>query len=107
AIDDWDFDRQETYYLREPLSLPAGSIIQIEGLFDNSSANPRNPNRPPRDVLWGEATTDDMLILFLALTQEAQDLTRPGTRNTFMEEFFRGKPPAVPSGGRGPDASVR
>jgi hypothetical protein len=95
AIDDWDFNRQDTYYLREPLSIPAGSIIQIEGLYDNSSANPRNPNRPPRDVSWGEATTDDMLILFLALTQDGQDLTRPGARNTFMEEFFQGKPPVV------------
>jgi hypothetical protein len=47
AIDDWDFNRQETYYLREPLSLPAGSIIRIEGRYDNSSANPRNPSRPP------------------------------------------------------------
>ena len=38
-----------------------------------------------------------MLILFLALTQDGQDLTRPGARNTFMEEFFQGKPTAVPS----------
>ncbi|AGA24679.1 redoxin domain-containing protein [Singulisphaera acidiphila] len=97
AIDDWDFNRQDTYYLREPLSIPAGSIIQIEGLYDNSSRNPHNPNQPPQDVLWGEATTDDMLILFLALTQDGQDLTRPGARNTFMEEFFQGKPPAVQS----------
>ncbi|WP_406698115.1 redoxin domain-containing protein [Singulisphaera sp. Ch08] len=97
AIDDWDFNRQDTYYLREPLSIPAGSIIQIEGLYDNSSRNPHNPNHPPEDVRWGEATTDDMLILFLALTQDGQDLTRPGARNTFMEEFFQGKPPAVTS----------
>jgi hypothetical protein len=100
AVDDWDFNRQDTYYLREPLSIPAGSIIQIEGLYDNSSANPRNPNRPPRDVIWGEATTDDMLILFLALTQDGQDLTRPGARNTFMDEFFRGKPAVVNSKAR-------
>ncbi|SIO39661.1 AhpC/TSA family protein [Singulisphaera sp. GP187] len=97
AIDDWDFNRQDTYYLREPLPIPAGSTIQIEGLYDNSSENPHNPNRPPQDVRWGEATTDDMLILFLALTQDGQDLTRPGARNTFMEEFFQGKPRGEPS----------
>jgi len=100
AIDDWDFNRQDTYYLREPLSIPAGSIIRIEGIFDNSSANPRNPNRPPADVVWGEATTDDMLILFLALTQDGQDLTRPGARNTFMEEFFQAKPATEDADGR-------
>ena len=88
-IDDWDFNRQETYYLREPLLLPKGSVVRIEGRFDNSEGNPRNPSRPPRGVRWGEATTDDMLILFLALTQAGQDLTRPGARDDFMETFFR------------------
>ena len=88
-IDDWDFNRQDTYHLREPLLLPAGTRIFIKGLYDNSEANPRNPSRPPRDVPWGEGTTDDMLILFLALTDATQDLTRPGARDDFMEDFFR------------------
>ena len=99
AINDWDFNRQDTYYLRNPLSIPAGSIIQIEGVFDNSSANPRNPYSPPRDIHWGEATTDDMLILFLALTQDSQDLTKPGARNDFMEKFFQGEVPTVQATG--------
>lgn len=95
AIDDWDFNRQDTYYLREPLRLPAGSVVRVEGRFDNSSANPRNPNRPPRLVRWGEGTKDDMLILFLAMTEAGQDLTRPGVVDDFMETFFRqaGVPP--------------
>lgn len=88
AIDDWDFNRQDTYYLREPLRLPKGAVIQLEGRFDNSAANPRNPSRPPQDVRWGEATTDDMMILFLALTQVGQDLTHPGATDTFMDKFF-------------------
>ncbi len=88
-IDDWDFNRQDTYYLREPLLLPAGTRVFIEGVFDNSESNPRNPSRPPRSVSWGEGTTDEMLILFLALTDATQDLTQPGARDDFMEEFFR------------------
>jgi hypothetical protein len=88
-IDDWDFGRQDTYYLREPLRLPAGSVVRLEARYDNTSGNPRNPHKPPRDVLWGESTTDDMLILFLALTQADQDLTRPGARDNFLEEFIR------------------
>jgi hypothetical protein len=28
--------------------------------WDNSEQNPRNPNMPPRDVSWGEKTTDEM-----------------------------------------------
>jgi hypothetical protein len=89
-IDDWDFNRQDTYYLREPLRLPEGAVIRITGTFDNSESNPRNPSRPPREVRWGEATTDDMMIVFLALTKAGQDLTIPGSTDDFMEEFFRG-----------------
>jgi mono/diheme cytochrome c family protein len=95
AIDDWDFNRQDTYYLREPLRLPKDATILLEGRFDNSEGNPRNPSRPPEGVRWGEATTDDMMILFLALTRVGQDLTRPGASDTFMEEFF-GKPDGLP-----------
>jgi len=88
-IDDWDFNRQETYYLREPLRIAEGSTVHIEARFDNSSANPRNPSRPPRAVRWGEGTNDDMMILFLGLTRADQDLTLPGAVDDFMEEFFR------------------
>jgi len=88
-IDDWDFNRQDTYYLREPLRLPEGAVIRITGTFDNSEDNPRNPSRPPREIRWGEATTDDMMIVFLALTKSGQDLTVPGSTDDFMEEFFR------------------
>jgi len=88
-IDDWDFNRQDTYFLREPLRIPEGSTIHLEARFDNSSANPRNPSRPPREVRWGEGTNDDMMILFLGLTRADQDLTAPGAVDDFMEEFFR------------------
>lgn len=39
-IDNWDFNRQDTYYLREPLLLPEATVVSIEGVFDNSDANP-------------------------------------------------------------------
>ncbi|WP_156512657.1 AhpC/TSA family protein [Planctomyces sp. SH-PL62] len=88
-IDDWDFNRQDTYFLREPLRIPEGSTVHLEARFDNSSGNPRNPSRPPREVRWGEGTNDDMMILFLGLTHADQDLTVPGAVDDFMEEFFR------------------
>ncbi|WP_165251935.1 AhpC/TSA family protein [Paludisphaera soli] len=88
-IEDWDFNRQDTYFLREPLRIPEGSTVHLQARYDNSSANPRNPSRPPREVRWGEGTNDDMMILFLGLTRADQDLTRPGAVDDFMEEFFR------------------
>lgn len=86
-IDDWDFNWQYSYYLEEPLDLPRGSVVKVIAHFDNSAGNPRNPNNPPREVTWGEATTDEMCIGFIALTKKGQDLTRPGEKDDLHEIF--------------------
>lgn len=77
-IPDWDFGWQNTYYFQKPIFLPAGTVLNVDAHYDNSASNPRNPNHPPKDVKWGEATTDEMCIGFLAITKANQDLTREG-----------------------------
>jgi peroxiredoxin len=86
-IDDWDFNWQYSYYLEKPLDLPKGSVVKVVAHFDNSSDNPRNPNKPPKEVTWGEATTDEMCIGFIALTKKGQDLTRPGEKDDLRQIF--------------------
>ena len=86
-IDDWDFNWQYSYYLEKPLDLPKGSVVKVVAHFDNSSDNPRNPNKPPKEVTWGEATTDEMCIGFVGVTKKGQDLTRPGEKDDLHEIF--------------------
>ena len=74
----WDFGWQNTYYFEKPIDVPAGSVLNVVAHFDNSAANPRNPNKPPKEIRWGEATTDEMCIGFIGLVKKGQDLTRPG-----------------------------
>jgi hypothetical protein len=62
-VTDWDFKWQMTYTFKSPLSLPRGSIIHIEAIYDNSADNPNNPHSPPKAVTWGEQTTDEMFLL--------------------------------------------
>ena len=69
-IDDWDFNWQGTYQYREPITLPAGTVLSLSAWYDNSLANPRNPNNPPKPVSWGEETTDEMCIAFVGVTIE-------------------------------------
>lgn len=69
-IDDWDFDWQGQYRLATPLLLPAGTRLDLVGTYDNSAANPRNPNAPPRRVLFGPASTDEMLGCHLQVLPE-------------------------------------
>ncbi len=68
AIEAWDFDWQDDYRLRTPLTLPAGTRLSIEYVYDNSDRNPGNPVRPPRRVRFGQSSTDEMGTLTLAVT---------------------------------------
>lgn len=80
-IDNWDFNWQITYRLQEFEYLPAGSVVKLVATFDNSADNPNNPNHPPKDVGWGEKTTDEMCIAFIGLLKESEyDPERPGRR---------------------------
>ena len=58
----YEFNWQTSYVFKEPLPLPKGTRIDVTGYFDNSEKNRNNPNKPLRDVRWGDATTDEMLI---------------------------------------------
>lgn len=71
-IEDWDFNWQMAYVLKEPMRLPAGSTIMVEGVYDNSAENPRNPNNPPKPVTWGEQTTDEMFLLVVPYTVDGE-----------------------------------
>ena len=64
-IDDWDFAWQDEYRYVEPVRLPAGTVVGMRFVFDNSARNPRNPSRPPRRVRFGPRSTDEMAELML------------------------------------------
>jgi len=65
AIDDWDFNWQDQYRLVQPLRLPRGSTIHMDWRFDNSAKNPNNQFSPPRRVVHGQDSTDEMAELIL------------------------------------------
>ena len=64
-INDWDFNWQTFYESAAPVTLPAGTRIILEAMHDNSAENIRNPNHPPKQVVWGEETTNEMSLAFL------------------------------------------
>ena len=64
----WDYRWQETYVFKEPIAAKAGTRLEIEAVFDNSTANPNNPSRPPEPVSYGEQTTNEMLFGFIGAT---------------------------------------
>jgi Flp pilus assembly protein TadD len=64
-IKGWDIDRQSVYSYRQPLLLPAGSVLHMRYVYDNSTGNPRNPANPPIRVHNGNRSTDEMGHLWL------------------------------------------
>ncbi len=59
----WDFHWQLSYKLAEPVPLEAGTEIQAVATYDNSKANPHNPD-PSAAVRWGDQTDDEMMVGF-------------------------------------------
>ena len=73
-IPNWDFNWQGEYHYRQPVALPAGSTLTMRIRYDNSAANIRNPNHPPRRVIFGPQSTDEMAELWLqVLVKNAAD----------------------------------
>jgi len=74
-IPDWDFRWQQVYRFVTPVKLPKGTTIAMEYLYDNSAENPRNVTQPPRRVVWGQRSVDEMGDLwFQVLTETDHEL---------------------------------
>ncbi len=73
-VPNWDFNWQNTYLYKNPVKLPKGSKIKMVASFDNSAANPRNPNNPPKQMGWGEQTTNEMCLVFFGFTVDNEKL---------------------------------
>jgi hypothetical protein len=84
-IPSWDQNWQAVFYYRTPLFLPRDSVIHMRYYYDNSAANPHNPNHPPERVRAGNQSTDEMAHLWLEILPHA-----PGDhRREFQEAVMR------------------
>lgn len=66
-IPDWDLNWQAVYRYRKPIFLPKGTVLSMRIHYDNSAANPRNPNHPPKRVRAGNDATDEMGHVWLQM----------------------------------------
>ncbi len=79
-VKNYDFNWQTGYIFKEPFTLPAGTRIEVSAIYDNPEHNPRNPNKPLKDVKWGEETTDEMLVGFVDyITDQKPGMPQMGT----------------------------
>ncbi len=66
-IPDWNFNWQEIYWFPTLKKIPKGTILTIEGTYDNTANNPNNPANPPQLVYSNGdmKSTDEMLTLVM------------------------------------------
>lgn len=67
-VPQYDFNWQHTYTFDDPVFAPAGTTIDLTLWWDNSEANPHNPN-PNREVGFGRPTTDEMGFGFMSFIE--------------------------------------
>ncbi len=69
----WNFDWQQQYFFDKPVRLPEGTRVEMEFTYNNSAGNPRNPNHPPRRVMLGPGSSDEMAGLHIEVVPVDQD----------------------------------
>ena len=79
-IPEWDFHWQGFYGFQKPIYVPAGSTLYGEATYDNTTANPNNPNNPPITVNQGEGTADEMFLIYFNFTGY-----QPGDENIIID----------------------
>lgn len=67
-INNWDFHWQGSYAFRNLMRVPKQTKLYGYCTYDNTANNPHNPNNPPQMVTLGEATTDEMMLIYFAYT---------------------------------------
>lgn len=60
-VPNYDFDWQHTYEFAEPKRVEKGETLHVQVTFDNSKANPYNPD-PEKFVYFGLQADEEMLI---------------------------------------------
>ena len=76
-VPNYDFNWQTTYVLKNPLSVPAGSRIRSQAVYDNSENNRSNPD-PTAWVGWGDQTWDEMMIGYFHYSVPKTPVQRSG-----------------------------
>jgi hypothetical protein len=71
----WDFNWQHRYVLAQPLRLPAGTRLRCTAVYDNSNANPANPD-PSAAVRAGTQSWDEMFNGYFDVALADEDLTQ-------------------------------
>jgi tetratricopeptide (TPR) repeat protein len=85
----WNLNWQAVYRYATPVDLPAGTIVSMRYSYDNSDENPLNPNDPPKRVMAGNSSSDEMAHLWLQVLPRAASSGTNDPRRALQEAMAR------------------
>ncbi len=90
-IPDWDFHWQGSYLFQQVQKMPIGAKVHAYATYDNTLNNDQNPSDPPQWVYQGEATTDEMMLVYFTYM-----LYQPGDENIVLDSTLLSSGAAAP-----------
>lgn len=91
-IRDWDINWQAVYRYTKPIFLPKGTVLSMRYSYDNSAENVRNPNHPPKRVVAGDRSSDEMSHLWIQVLPHARDDVRIILQEALMRQRLKKYP---------------
>ena len=88
-IPHWNLNWQAVYRYQQPVRLPKGTTVSLRYVYDNSEDNPLNPNHPPRRVVGGNRSSDEMCHLWLQVLPVNVDPAQGDPRMVLQEALAR------------------
>ena len=68
SLPKWEDGWQYFYMLDNPVTVPQGAFLEVVANYDNSPANPLNPD-PTKPVRWGQQVWEEMLNFYPVWTE--------------------------------------
>lgn len=90
-IPQWDFEWQDIYFFDHLIPIMGEDTLYGNGVFDNTSSNPHNPNDPPVDVGFGLNTTDEMFLVsfsFMLYQAGDEDISQDSLNTVFLSNEY-------------------
>ncbi len=91
-IPDWNMMWDAVYSLKKPLLLPKGTVLSMRFHYDNSSGNPQNPNKPPKEIVGGDTAHNEMGDLWFQLLPAAPGDHRREIHNAWVRQRYQKYP---------------
>ena len=91
-IPNWDLSWQGVFILKQSMFLPKGTVVSMRYHYDNSTANVRNPNHPPKEVRTGITSTDEMGHLWLQVLPVGDGDRREELQAAIVEDRIKKYP---------------